>query len=338
MATIRKQDEGVFMIAEAGVNHGGDLSVADQLIEAAARAGADAVKFQTFSADRLVTPDARKASYQKETTGEGSQHAMLKRLELSADDHRHLLETCAAHDIEFMSTPFDEESADLLETLGVSAYKVSSGDLTNLPFLRYLADKGRPLIVSTGMANIGEVEDAVSAVEGADLTLLHCVSNYPTEPAHVNLKAMETLRCFGHPVGYSDHTLGIEFPIAAVALGATVIEKHFTLNRSLPGPDHRASLEPGELAEMVRAIRNIEAGLGDGRKRPAPGEDETAAVARKSLVAARDIASGEVLTEELVTARRPGTGLSPKFLSMVVGRRAARDIAENELLRLADLS
>ena len=332
-----------FVIAEAGVNHNGDLDTARRLVDVAAGAGADAVKFQTFNADKLVTPEAEKAEYQKETTGDDeSQHDMLRRLELSEDHHRQLLDYCRSRDIQFMSTPFDEDSADFLEQLGIRPFKIGSGELTNLPFLKHVARKDQPLILSTGMSWLSEVEEAVRAVEetgNQQISFLHCVSEYPAEPSDTNLRAMKTLEnAFGYPVGFSDHTLGIEIPIAAVALGATIIEKHFTLDRSMAGPDHRASLEPSELEAMLSGIRNVEKALGDGRKRPTSGETKVASVARKSIVASRDIEKGESLCTENVAIRRPGDGIAPKFLEKITNRQAAVDMSAGQLISWEMLS
>lgn len=328
-----------FIIAEAGVNHNGSLELARQLVDVAAAAGADAVKFQTFIAEKVISPAAPKADYQLQTTGaDESQLEMIKRLELPFEAFRELFAYCRSKNILFLSTPFDEESADFLDELGVAAFKLPSGEITNLPFLAHVAHKGKPLIVSTGMSSLGEVEAAVRAMTAAgnrDLVLLHCVSNYPADPADANLRAMGTLEAaFGLPVGFSDHTLGIEVPLAAVALGACVIEKHFTLDHNLAGPDHRASLEPGELQAMVRGIRIVEAALGHGRKEPAPAEADTAAVARKSLVAACDIRAGTVLREEHLAVKRPGTGLPPALWSYIVGRTARVDIPAGTLVKL----
>jgi N,N'-diacetyllegionaminate synthase len=336
-------DQPCFIIAEAGVNHNGSLETARRLIDAAVQAGADAVKFQTFKADRLVTSEAPKAKYQIHTTdATESQYEMLHRLELSFEAHCELMAYCQEKDILFLSSPFDEESADLLMKLEVAAFKIPSGELTNLPFLNYVARKGKPMIVSTGMAHLGEVEAAVHTIEEAgnqDLVLLHCVSNYPAEPADVNLRAMLTMAtAFGVPIGYSDHTLGTEVALAAVAMGACVIEKHFTLDRNLPGPDHRSSLEPIELAAMVQGIRKVESALGHGRKEPVPNEAETTAVARKSLVAARDIPAGTKMTEELIAIKRPGTGLPPFMRPYLVGRTARTDIPAGTLLTLEMLA
>jgi N-acetylneuraminate synthase len=329
--------QSCLVIAEAGVNHNGEVGQALRLVEAAAAAGADAVKFQTFRAELLATTDAPKAAYQTRATGAGeSQRAMLKRLELGAEDHRRLAEACAARGMLFLSTPFDEDSADFLESLGVPAFKLPSGELTNLGLLAHVARKGRPMIISTGMATMAEVRSAVEAVRATgnkDLVLLHCVSSYPARPEDANLRAMDSLReAFGVPVGFSDHTPGIEVALAAAALGACIIEKHLTLDRALPGPDHQASIEPHEMAELVHGVRTVCAALGDGRKAPRAAEQELAAAARRSLVAARRIPAGETLTEETIALRRPGTGLPPAALAKVVGRHARREIAEGTVL------
>ena len=332
-------DQPCFVIAEAGVNHNGSLEMARRLVDVAAQSGADVVKFQTFTAERLALPDAPKAEYQLQTTDVAeSQFDMLKRLELPLEAYEQLMAYCQERNILFMSSPFDEESADLLACLGMAAFKIPSGELTNLPLLSHVARKGKPMIVSTGMASLGEVEKAVRTIEEAgnrEFVLLHCVSNYPADPADVNLRAMQTMAAaFGMPVGYSDHTLGIELPIAAVALGACVIEKHFTLDRNLPGPDHRASLEPDELVAMVKDVRTVEAALGHGRKEPAASEAATAAAARKSMVAARDIPAGTKLTEDLIAFKRPGTGLPSPMLPYVVGRTVRDRTPAGALLTL----
>lgn len=321
-----------FVIAEAGVNHNGDATLAARLVDAAAAAGADAVKFQTFVADRLASPLAPKAAYQLETTArDESQLEMLKRLELAPALHRELLTRCAERGIVFLSTPFDEGSVDLLAELGVAAFKVSSGDLTNLPLLARIAATGTPVILSTGMATLAEVEVAVRTLRehGADrIAVLHCVSRYPALPSEVNLAAMATMReALGLPVGYSDHTDGIDIAVASVALGACILEKHFTLDQSLPGPDHRMSLEPEALAAMVQSVRRVEAALGHGRKEPAPTEAETAAAARKSVVAAVDIPGGTRLTASVLRVMRPGTGLPPAMWDEIVGRQTRHAIA-----------
>ncbi len=326
-----------FVIAEAGVNHNGDPKLAHALIDAAAAAGADAVKFQTFKADRLALASAPKAAYQKRNQpGEESQLAMLRRLELEDGVVGELVAHCREKGILFLSSPFDEESADFLDTLGMAAFKVPSGELTNAPFLAHLAAKGKPLIVSTGMADMGEVEAAVAAVRAAGappLALLHCVSAYPADPADCNLRAMGALeKAFGVPVGWSDHTTGIDVSIAAVALGAAIIEKHFTTDRALPGPDHAASLEPGELTALMTAVRRVESALGTGVKRPAASEADTAGVARKSLVAIRALSAGTVIAATDVAARRPGNGMAPSRLDEVKGRRLRVNVAVGELL------
>lgn len=327
------------IIAEAGVNHNGDLAVAKQLIDAAAQAGADLVKFQTFSANRIVTRTATKADYQAQTTSKKeSQHEMLLRLELSVDMHHELIEHCAARNIGFFSTAFDLDSIDLLVSLGQDHFKIPSGEITNLPYLRHIGRLGKPVIVSTGMATIGEVESTIDVLEQAGtprakITVLHCTTEYPTPMAEVNLRAMQSLQhAFGVEVGYSDHTPGIEVAIAAVAMGACVIEKHFTMDRNLPGPDHKASLEPEDLTAMVAAIRNIEIALGDGIKRLTPSEARNKPVMRKSLLASRTIKAGEILSAENITAKRPGTGISPMRWDEVIGRTASRDFSEDELI------
>ena len=326
-----------FIIAEAGVNHNGELSLAKRLIDVAVEAKADAVKFQTFQAAHLASTTAPKASYQlRAANGNESQRAMLKRLELSPRAHRQLADCCRRRGILFLSTPFDQTSADLLEGLAVPAFKIASGELTNLPLLSYVARKGTPLLVSTGMATLEEVREAVETIRAlnhAGLVLLHCVSAYPAPAADMNLRAMQTLReTFRVPVGLSDHTLGIEVALAAVALGACVIEKHITLSRTLEGPDQRASLEPHEWIALVKGIRIVEAALGDGRKQPAPSERNVAEVARRSLVANRLIPAGTRLTEACIAIKRPGTGLAPALRSQLVGTLAKRDIAEGTLL------
>ena len=329
------------VIAEAGVNHNGDLGLARQLVDVAADAGADLVKFQTFSADRLATRDARKAAYQADATGAGeSQHAMLKRLELSDDDHIALIAHCKTRGIGFFSTGFDIPCVDLLVRLGADRFKVPSGEITNLPYLRHVGAFGKPVILSTGMATLGEIEAAIDVLRAAgtlrsQITVLHCNTDYPTPADQVNLRAMQHIgRAFGVQVGYSDHTNGIEVAIAAVALGACVIEKHFTVDRKLPGPDHQASLEPAELKAMVTAIRNVEQAMGDGIKRPTARELANRPVARKSLVALRAIAAGELFSNDNLGAKRPGTGASPMRWDEFIGRPARRDFAADEQVEL----
>lgn len=335
------RDHKTLIIAEAGVNHNGDIALAKQLIEVAAAAGADLVKFQTFTADRLATVDAVKATYQRQTgDADESQHAMLKRLELSHAEHQILIEHCRQCNIEFFSTGFDIPSIDMLVSLGIQRLKAPSGELTNLPYLRHMGGQGRPVILSTGMATLGEVEAAIEVLMSAgisrdDITVLHCNTEYPTPMVDVNLRAMQSIQAaFGVKVGYSDHTAGIEVGIAAVSMGACIIEKHFTLDRTLPGPDHRASLEPAELKSMVHAIRNIELALGNGIKRPSASELHNKPIARKSIVAARPIRAGETFSADNMTAKRPGTGLSPMCWDEVIGHIAPRDFATDELIIL----
>lgn len=327
------------VIAEAGVNHNGDIGLAKQLINVAAEAGADLVKFQTFNADRLVTRTAKKAGYQTQATdGKESQHEMLRRLELTAGMHQELIAHCAARHIGFFSTGFDIEGVDLLMSLGQDRIKIPSGEITNLPYLRHIGRLNKAVILSTGMATMGDIEAAIDVLEHAgtpraSITVLHCTTEYPTPMAEVNLRAMHSIHAaFGVAVGYSDHTSGIEVAIAAVAMGASVIEKHFTMDRGLPGPDHKASLEPSELKSMVAAIRHIEVALGDGIKRLTQSEARNAPVARKSLVASRRIKAGEVFSAQNITTKRPGTGISPMRWDEIIGRTAPRDFAADELI------
>lgn len=326
-----------FIIAEAGVNHNGDITLAKHLIDAAVYAGANAVKFQTFKADAVVCSTAEKAEYQKHTTvAEESQYDMIKRLELSDDEFRELYSYCQSKGIIFLSTPFDEKSVDLLDEIGVPAFKVPSGEITNLPLLKKIAGKGKPIILSTGMGNLGEVEEAVTCLQangGQEIILLHCTTSYPAPIHSVNLRAMGTLRCaFKLPVGYSDHTEGIIIPVAAVAMGASVIEKHFTLDRTLPGPDHQASLEPDELGTMVKAIRDVESAYGDGVKQPSQNEDNIRVVVRKSVVAKIDIKAGDIIQKSDVTIKRPGTGIEPKYLDCITGKRARTGILKDQVI------
>ena len=329
----------IFIIAEAGVNHNGDVKMAQKLIDVAKSAGADAVKFQTFKAESLVSKVAQKADYQKQTTGaDESQLEMVKKLELSFCDFRELKKYCDEKEISFLSTPFDFESIDFLESLEMPIYKVPSGEITNLPYLMKIASKGKPVIMSTGMSDMDEVESALEMLRdngAGSVTLLHCNTQYPTPFEDANIKAMLTLKeRFGVAVGYSDHTLGIEAPIAAVALGATVIEKHFTLDKNMEGPDHKASLDPQELIDMVTSIRNIELALGDGIKTPSKSEIPNKEVARKSIVAKRNIVKGEIFIEENITVKRPGNGISPMKWFEVLGRSAEHDYFEDELIDL----
>ncbi|MBK6908558.1 MAG: N-acetylneuraminate synthase [Rhodocyclaceae bacterium] len=331
----------VLIIAEAGVNHNGDMQIAKQLIDVAAAAGADLVKFQTFRADTLVTKSATKADYQKATTtADESQHTMLLRLELTESMHDELIAHCRLRNIEFFSTAFDLESLEYLNSLGLPRVKVPSGEITNLPYLRKIGSFGKEVILSTGMSNMGEIEAAIDVLEKAgtlrdQIIVLHCNTEYPVPMHEVNLRAMRSIgEAFGVRIGFSDHTEGIEIAIAAVALGATVIEKHFTLDRSLPGPDHKASLEPGELNAMISAIRNVELAFGDGIKRPTFSESRNTAVARKSLVASVAVKQGEVFSAENLAVKRPGNGISPMRWDEVVGRAAPRNFAADELIEL----
>ena len=331
----------VIIIAEAGVNHNGSYELAIKMVDEAKRAGADYVKFQTAKPELVISTFAPKAEYQKETTGAAeSQLEMCKAIHLPLTDYKPLKEYCDKVGIGFMSTPFDLVSIDVLEPLDMDYYKIPSGEITNLPYLRKIASKHRPVILSTGMCEVEEVEAALQVLEQggvkrSDIIVLHCNTEYPTPMADVNLRAMDDLRrSLGVEVGYSDHTKGIEVPIAAVALGATVIEKHFTLDKTMEGPDHKASLEPDELKAMVDAIRNIEQALCDGHKHVSPSERKNMDIARKSIVAARDIRKGEVLTEENITTKRPGNGISPMRWDSVIGTTAIRDFGYDELIEM----
>lgn len=329
----------VLIIAEAGVNHNGDIGIAKKLIESGAHAGADIVKFQTFKTELLVTRDARQADYQSRNSGRAeSQYDMLRRLELNSAAHEVLIGHCKLCGVEFLSTAFDHSSVDLLASFLPKLWKVPSGEITNLPYLRRVGAQKTPILLSTGMATLSDIERALSALEAAgarheDITVLHCTTEYPTPWDEVNLMAMVTIReAFKVAVGYSDHTPGIEVPTAAVALGATVIEKHFTLDRSLPGPDHKASLEPSELQAMVSAIRNIERALGNGIKLPTESEKRNIPIARKSLVATRRIQLGELMTAENIGIRRPGTGRSPMDWDSIIGVPATRQYEPDDLI------
>lgn len=328
----------VYIIAEAGVNHNGSFELACKLVDAAKQAGADCIKFQTFKSKNLVSHFAKKAEYQKKTTGDSSQQEMLKKLELSFDEFLQLKSYCEKVGICFLSTPFDFDSIDFLNSIDMPFWKVPSGEVTNLPYLLALAKTGKAVVMSTGMCTLQEIRDAIKVLKEngtIDIKLLHCNTEYPTPFEDVNLMAMQTLQDELHlEVGYSDHTKGIEVPIAAVALGATIIEKHFTLDRNMEGPDHKASLEPNELASMVRAIRNIEKAIGSGEKTPSPSEKKNMAIARKSIVAKARIKAGELFTEENITVKRPGTGISPMKWFDVLGTRAVRDFDEDELIIL----
>lgn len=341
--------ESIIIIAEAGVNHNGDLGMAREMVHAAKRAGADYVKFQTAVPELVISGIADKADYQKTTTGASeSQLDMCRRIHLPLDDYKELKALCKEVGIGFMSTPFDLVSIDFLVRLGQDWMKVPSGEITNLPYLRAVAKAGIPVILSTGMSTIDEVETAIEILTGKsekypsesrltrdDIIVLHCNTEYPTPMADVNLRAMHTLADrLGVKTGYSDHTQGIEVPVAAAALGATVIEKHFTLDKTLPGPDHKASLEPDELAAMVKAIRNIELALGSDEKQVSPSEGKNKPIARKSIVAARDIRKGETFTDENITVKRPGNGISPMCWDEVIGKTAPRDFSYDSLIEL----
>jgi N,N'-diacetyllegionaminate synthase len=329
------------IIAEAGVNHNGDMGIAKELIEIASQSGADMVKFQTFSAERLATPTAGKAEYQLKTTDSSeSQYEMLKKLEITEVMHRELIAHCKLQNIGFLSTGFDIESVNMLVGLGQNIFKIPSGEIINFPLIQHIGRLGKQVILSTGMAQMEEIEAAIGVLEVAgtprsQIVVLHCTSAYPVPMSDVNLSAMRTINeKFNVSVGYSDHTLGIEIPIAAVALGAVIIEKHFTLDRNLPGPDHKASLEPTEFKAMVSGIRNIEEGLGDGIKRPMPSELLNLEIVRKSIVASTEIKKGELLTAENLTTKRPGSGLSPIYWDSVLGTQAIRSYLKDEFIEL----
>jgi N-acetylneuraminate synthase len=334
----------VFIIAEAGVNHNGDMDLALRLCDAACAAGADAVKFQTFRAADLVVPGAPTAAYQERQTGDLDQYAMLQRLELSEAQHQRIQAHCAALGLEFFSTPFSVDAVDMLVRLGVRRLKLSSGELTHRALVAHAAATQLPLLVSTGMATMAEVHEALRWVREArghcrGVTVLHCTSSYPADDDMLNLRALGSMAAdLGMPVGYSDHSLGIEAALAAVALGATVIEKHLTLDRSLPGPDHSASLEPAEFGRMVAGIRRVSAMLGDGVKAPRPDEIDTARVARRSVVAAQDIAAGTVLRADMLACRRPATGIAPRDLPLVIGRTTRVPLAAGSVLQWAQLT
>jgi len=329
----------VFIIAEAGVNHNGSIELAKKLIDVASESGADAVKFQTFKAEKLVSKNAQKADYQKQTTNKTeSQFDMIKKLELDLETHKELISYCKTKNIMFLSTPFDHDSIELLSDLGLEIFKIPSGEITNLPYLRHIGKLNKKLILSTGMADIGEIEDALDVLIEAgtkkeNITVLHANTMYPTPMEDVNLKAMVTIgNSFDIAFGYSDHTLGIEVDIAAVAMGACCIEKHFTLDCTMEGPDHKASLEPDELKAMVKAIRNIELALGSSVKKPSKSEIPNMQIARKSIVAKLDIKKGDKLSDENITIKRPGNGINPMRWDEIVGTIATKDYTEDELI------
>lgn len=331
----------VYIIAEAGVNHNGDIETAKKLIEIAAESGADAVKFQTFKAEKLVTREAAKAEYQKETTsGHETQFQMLKKLEIDHDSHHVLFNHCRKHHIEFLSSPFDLESVDLLADLGLPLFKIPSGEINNVPLIKKIARLNKKVIFSSGMSNLADIEFALNLLltnscERRNISILHCNTEYPTPFEDVNLNAMITIQqAFKVEVGYSDHTSGIEVSIAAVALGARIIEKHFTLDKNMEGPDHKASIDPAELKVMVRAIRNIEKAMGNGIKQPSVSELKNREIARKSIVAARDIKKGEIFNEENLTIKRPGNGISPSLWDQVIGKESKSDFIKDNLIVL----
>lgn len=331
------------IIAEAGVNHNGSIDIAKQLVDKAVEAGVDIIKFQTFKAEKLVSKSAKQAEYQKKNIGsqsDDSQYNMLKKLELSEEDHQELMTYCKERGIQFFSTAFDLESIDYLHFLNLGLWKIPSGEITNFPYIKKIASYHEPVILSTGMCEMDDISAAMdvlckNGVERSQITILHCNTEYPTPYKDVNLMAMQQIKKeYQVSVGYSDHTKGIEVPIAAVALGASVIEKHFTLNRNMEGPDHKASLEPEELKAMVSAIRHIEQALGDGHKQISESERKNIAIARKSIVAACPIKKGEMLTEQNLTVKRPGTGISPMRWEEVIGTKAIKDFAEEDLIKI----
>jgi len=333
-------DRPCLIIAEAGVNHNGDIKLAHELIDAAVEAGVDAIKFQSFITKDIVTVEAQKADYQIGTTGKnGSQFTMLKKLELSGEQQAELKAYCDKANILYLCTPYEEKSADLLESIGVAAYKIASTDISNIPFLRYLARKDIPVILSTGMSTLGEVEESVNELKlhglNGKIIILQCISEYPAPVKDINLRAMKTMEiAFGCPVGFSDHTPGIGASPWAVAAGACVVEKHFTLDRKMEGPDHRASIEPSELKELVRTIRDVEVALGDGIKRVMPSETANKPRMQKSLVATRTISAGDVIQISDLTCKRPGSGMPPKWFDKVIGKKAAKLIQKEEKLKL----
>ena len=330
----------VFIIAEAGVNHNGSVDLAKKLIDVAFSSGADAVKFQTFKASNLVSKNAKKAQYQKENmnTVDDSQYSMLKKLELDTESHKELITYCDSKNIMFLSTPFDHESIELLNALGLQIFKIPSGEITNLPYLRHIGSLNKKVILSTGMANLGEIEDALDILKNSgtlqeNITVLHANTMYPTPLEDANLKAMVTIgQAFDVDYGYSDHTLGIEVPIGAVAMGANVIEKHFTLDKNMKGPDHKASLEPYELEAMVKAIRNIELALGCSIKKPSPSEKPNMDIGRKSIIAKCNIKKGELFSEDNLTIKRPGNGISPMRWDEIIGTQSSKNYNEDEII------
>lgn len=333
----------VYIIAEAGVNHNGNVEIAKKLVDAAVAAKADAVKFQTFSTEKTIKKDAIMAKYQIENIKQKTtQFEMLKKLELSYKEFKELKEYCESKSIEFLSTPFDLDSVDFLDSIGVNFFKVGSGEIINYPLLKKVVEKGKPVILSTGMSTLGEIEGAVNFLQSngvVELKLMHCTSNYPPKTENINLNAITTLqKAFGLEVGYSDHSLGIYMPIAAVALGATVIEKHLTLDNNMEGPDHIASLNPNEFKEMVKNIRKLEVALGDGIKRVTDEEVEVRLMARKSIVAASDLTAGTLISQSDITYKRPGSGILPMFENLILGKRILRDYKKDEIINIWDIS
>lgn len=325
-----------FIIAEAGVNHNASVEIAKKLVDVAKEVGADAVKFQTFKTGKVVTKNAKKAEYQIKNSGEESQYEMIKSLELSDDEFREIARYAKYKGLIFLSSPFDIESVDLLNEIGVPAFKIASGEITNFTLLEYIAKKQKPIIISTGMSTIGEVEEAINLIEkyNKNIVLMHCLTSYPAKKEHANLNVIKTLKCaFKKPVGFSDHTLGIEMSVAAVAMGSCVIEKHFTIDKDLPGPDHKASLEPHEFAEMVNSIRNVEKGMGNGIKKPTDNEIKIKKLVRKSIVAKEDIPSGTILKEDMLDFKRPGTGIEPKNLKKLIGKELIKDVNKDTLIK-----
>ncbi|MFB0566151.1 MAG: N-acetylneuraminate synthase [Candidatus Aminicenantaceae bacterium] len=336
------EDEPCFIIAEAGVNHNGDVRLAKKLIDVSKDAGADAVKFQAFKTEKVVTKYAGKAKYQKEITAlSESQYNMIRKLELKDEEFKELFNYAEKNNIIFLSSAFDKDSVDLLDDLGVPAFKVASGEITDFPLLKYIAEKKKPIILSTGMSTLDEIEDALEVFREKgveDVVLLHCITSYPAKIEDANLRIIETLRHrFKLPVGFSDHTLGITISIAAATLGAVLVEKHFTLDRTLPGPDHKASLEPDELKDMIRSIRDIEQALGDGIKKPIEDEERIKKIVRRSIVAKVEIPKGTVITENMLDFKRPGVGIEPKYLNEVIGKKAKKDIKPDELMTFEKL-
>jgi N-acetylneuraminate synthase len=336
-----RADDKVFIIAEAGVNHNGDIDNACRLIRAAKAAGVDAIKFQSFKTELLATRNLEKEAYQRERQDDSeTQFEMLKRLELTEKDTEFLKKYSYGLELEFISTPYDYESVDLLERIGVTKYKIGSGEITDLPFLEYISNKGKPIILSTGASTIGEVKEAVDTIllHNSDLSLLHCTSSYPVELKHVNLNAMLTMmQQFNLPIGYSDHTTGLTVAAAAVALGARIIEKHFTLDKNLPGPDHKASLNPGELKKLVKTVRDVELAMGTSEKKPSDCETETIQKGRRSIITVRNLKKGEIIARDDLIIKRPSTGIAPKFINDVIGARLKRDIKEDSVLSFKDI-